>query len=125
MIVFRFMGEKEFLNMGAYVPMVHPGHHTKCRTASEGFCFLSAEDFKPEYAIKFLYGIVSADFCVEFEVDEKYLTESWGTYADPCGAWSDTITITEYCTPEYGREAFHPIRYCVPSLDQMVWFPYN
>lgn len=127
MKIFRFMSMKEFRTMDAYVPMVHPKHHFSARTSSKGFCFLASEDWDARFALQFLSGIVSADVCVEFEVDEKYLTESCGIYADPhSDVWGDTMCITEYCTPTYSREIFKPTRYSFPTYGREVeWFSYN
>lgn len=125
--VFRFMSEKEFRAMDAYVPMVHPRHHFAARAGSVGFCFLDAKERNACFALKFLSGIVSQDICVEFEVDEKYLTKSCGLYADPCSDCGDTIDVTEYCTPAYSREMFKPVRYAFPKPYgwEIEWYPYN
>ena len=126
MKVFRFMSMREFDKMNAYCPITGKKSFA-ARTKSTGVCFMSEEDYQPNYAYAFLKGIVSADIVVEFEVDPSELTESWGIYADPLGDYFDTIEAREYCAPSYDRERFVPVRYGIPRLYNrgIDWYTFN
>ena len=86
MKVFRFMSTKEFEKYRSGKKLKNKTNHKKQnhrKTTSIGFCFLSLDDFEPEYAYKFLSGIVTDDVCVVFEVDEKKLKQSEARYSRP------------------------------------------
>lgn len=133
MKVFRFMSDKEFnlYNEGALLAnnTKHEG-----KTNSVGFCFLNLDDFKPEDAFHFLTGVVSIDKCCIFEVDKKYLTESYGIYAKPIPDnlsledsityliehFEDSFQAKEYCCTSYSKDNFKLIAYVKPD-----WFNEN
>lgn len=147
--VFRYMSEKEF-NLVTSGNVIVGKRHFKARTNSSGICFLPAKvefysngikyEFTPEQCFEFLYGIVSDDVLVKFEVIDADLTESYGVYADPIDhGWFSRITITELCIPYYDREMLKPVAYAIQdpfayaipngkSLDweaEWKWFEYN
>ena len=109
MKVIRFMSIDELNKFINGKELVNNKRH-EANTGSTGFCFLNEEEFEPEYAYKFLNGIVNADLCAEFETDEKNLNKSWGIYSDPYGSFFSTITITEYCTNKYSNKNFKLLR---------------
>ena len=118
--VFRFMSQEEFDKYLAGEKLINTTDHRKkfAFTGSKGFCFFEYMDWDddgvdgitPEYAYEFLSGIVTEDVVAVFETD-KQLTESYGRYADPYGAFFDTIRMDEYCTTEYDNKSFHLIKY--------------
>lgn len=86
MKVFRFMSTEEFEKYRSGKKMKNKTNHKKQnhrKTTSIGFCFLSLDDFEPEYAYKFLSGIVTDDVCAVFEVDENKLKQSEARYNKP------------------------------------------
>jgi hypothetical protein len=86
MKVFRFMSTEEFEKYRSGKNLKNKTNHKKQNhrmTTSVGFCFLSLDDFEPEYAYKFLSGIITDDVCVVFEVDEKKLKQSEARYNKP------------------------------------------
>ena len=123
MKLYRYMSTAEFQKMSAGCPIT--GHHfSKMNTSSDGVCFFGEVvktygydhnyEYNPSQAWAFLFGIVSADVLVEFDVaDTSEVCESWGVYADPYGLWDDCIEAVEYCVPSYSRDTFVPTRYCV------------
>lgn len=129
MKLYRYMSFKEFHKLSSGCDLVNDNHFQKCRTESEGFCFLPARSngYDPISALYFLHGIVTDDILVEFEVDNSLVTESEGVYNNPMPSdpYDDTMTITEYCTRSYNRDTFKPLRYCLPdvsNLSSTVWF---
>lgn len=115
MKVFRFMSDEEFEKYLNGETLHNDTNHRqeKRSTDSIGFCFMDTEDVAPEFAYEFLSGIVSDDVCVQFEVDESLLTESYGTYADPYGEdFFSTMNVTEYCCNSYNKEDFKMLSYC-------------
>lgn len=92
MRVFRFMSNKEFQLFTAGCEIIGKKSFN-ARTESSGICFLASADFDPTEAYDFLKGIVADDVCVEFEIPDNLLTESFGVYY--IGA------VTEYCMPSY------------------------
>lgn len=121
MKVFRFMSKNEFddymKGLNLFNEKIHEGN-----TTSVGFCFLDSNDFEPRNAIKFLSGIVSMDYCVEFEVI-KPLKERYGQYAKPIQNYQEIFnllkqlgqrprfTTKEYCTTFYNKDTLKVIRY--------------
>ena len=87
MKVFRFMSTEEFEKYRSGKKLKNKTNHKKQnhrKTTSIGFCFLSLDDFEPEYAYKFLTGIVTDEVCAVFEVDdEKKLKQSEARYNKP------------------------------------------
>ena len=130
MKIYRFMSLSEFNRMQLYSPIVNNNHHRDMRSSSIGACFIASSDYKPEYALQFLTGLIPDDsICVEFEADNNDLTLSCGTYADP--QTYDTMTINEYCTTHYSRDTFEPLRYgiidmCSCSMRNCIeWYTFN
>ena len=128
MKLYRYMSNREFAALTSGVPLVYRKGTHKSRTGSEGFCFLgettemNGMSYTPEECYTFLCGIVTSDVLVEMEIDNPALvSESWGVYAVPDGAWEDCDTITEYCTMQYNRDTFRPLRYAVGGK----WYDYN
>lgn len=79
MQIFRFMSVKEFALYLSGRKLINNKKHTDA-TNSEGFCFLSLGQYKPEEAFHFLFGIVSCNICAVFEVDRVKIIKSWGKY---------------------------------------------
>lgn len=104
------------------------------RTNSEGFCFLSLDDYTPEQAMHFLSGIVSFDVCAVFETDAK-LKKGYGVYAEPIertgdfiedmmrllNGYTKTFTATEYSINQYSNKNFKLIKYIENVWEQ--WKP--
>lgn len=123
MKVFRFMGKKEFELLMEGVILYNDTKHVG-GTSSVGFCFMDSDEYKPMDAIRFLSGIVSMGYCVEFEVNMQ-LNESYGIYATPIEEtgnylidffnlyqrFNNKFKAKEYCTTYYNKELLKPIRY--------------
>ena len=109
MKVFRFMSLEELQKYLNGEELLNTTKH-EAHTNSVGFCFMNYKDNDPEEAIKFLSGIVDDELCAEFETDESNLNKSYGVYADPYGAFFDTMTEDEYCTQKYSKENFKLLR---------------
>lgn len=95
----------------------------KAKTNSTGFCFFSLEDFKPEYAWRFIKGAISADVCVIFEVDRSLLRKKYGIYNDPNKTLLEKINcviksmkVNEYCAAKYGNKNFKLVKYTTNKL---------
>lgn len=123
---FRFMSLKEFNKLTAHIDIIGTSDFSTKRTASKGVCFMSTEDFTPEYAYEFLRGIVSKEVVVIFENISASMNESWGVYADPCGGYFDTFVATEYCTNYYNDSILKPIKYgVIDSFGDIDWYDCN
>ena len=81
MKVFRFMSMQELEKYKRGEILKNDTIH-KGRTNSVGFCFLDAEEYKPEQAFHFLSGVVCPYICVVFETKTK-LNKTYGIYAKP------------------------------------------
>ena len=81
MIVHRFMSEAEYQSLlNGEVLCNSTNHRNKGQNSSSiGFCFF-VED--PEEAVHWLSGIVDLNWCVTLEVDDSFLIQSYGWYAD-------------------------------------------
>ena len=115
--LYRFMSKEEYEELLAGKVLVNEEDHTKeYKTASVGFCFLDINDYSPRQAYEFLRGIVADYVAVMFEVDESYLTPSYGVYA-----YVDKIT--EYFTTTYSMESFRPVKVSFNFMDRQnaVW----
>ena len=131
MKLFRFMSQAEFDKYLTGEKLINTTDHRKkfAFTGSKGFCFFEYMDWDgygvdgitPEYAYEFLSGIVTEDVVAVFETNEQ-LTESYGRYADPYGAFFDTIRMDEYCTEEYDNKSFRLIKYGHIERDE-EWGP--
>lgn len=117
MKVFRFMSKEEFKKYKNGKLLINTTKH-KAKTNSIGFCFFNLEDFEPEFAWKFMKGVVFPDVCAVFEVDKKMLNESYGIYSDPNKSVFELmnfipkmIKVTEYCCTKYNNKDFKLIRY--------------
>lgn len=137
MKVYRYMSLTEYNRMLIEEDIVGKSHFAAF-TSSTGVCFLPEKvigkdddgetlEFTPVEAFGFLYGIVSEDLLVEFEVAdgaEEQFKKSYGLYSNPIG-WDD-ISVEELCIPYYNREICNPLRYCVPGnyygTDMPVWY---
>ena len=118
MKILRFMSNAEFDKYKKGDVLKNDKKHSGF-TDSIGFCFLNYEKYEPEYAYKFLSGIVSEDVCVVFETD-KTLTKHYGQYAEPYGSFFDTFIADEYCINEYNKDDFKLIKYCY-DYDKKHW----
>lgn len=131
MKLYRYMSMKEFTNLSAGCDLVNKNRFQKCRTGSEGFCFLpeNSNGFDPIQALNFLHGIVTNDILVEFEVDSELVTKSFGYYNNPYECYdAGSMCVTEYCAQSYNRDTFRPLRYCLPdffNLSGTTWFNFN
>lgn len=118
---FRFMSLSEFDKLINKEKLYNNTKHDG-RTNSLGFCFMNLKDDEPEEAYEYLSGVVSEEVCVLFETNKK-LKESWGIYADPYGAFFDTIIRTEYCTTQYSIEDFKILKVAIPDLwEKWKWY---
>ena len=81
MIVHRFMSEAEYQSLLKGKVLCNSTNHRKKgqKSSSIGFCFF-VED--PEEAVHWLSGIVDLNWCVTLEVDDGFLIQSCGWYAD-------------------------------------------
>ena len=106
------------------------GRHTN----SIGFCFFDVdfddiEDLKHEICMvyEFASGIVSDDVVVVFDTSGKELNKGYGTYANPYGAFFDTMLVDEYSTTEYSKYSLKPLfyakanNYCDDEFDFFEW----
>ena len=119
MIVYRFMSEEEYNKLMRGETLVNTTKH-ESKTDSVGFCFMPMEQDVPEEAYRYMSGIVSNDVCVVFDVAEEELQESYGIYSNPnTFIWGDCVQKTEYCTTEYDKKRFRPLRVC---KDYSWWF---
>ena len=141
MRIYRYMSAKEFNMLSAGIT-IEGKRFLKCRTSSEGVCFLGSETtfvaedpltgdmtertFSPEMCIRFLGGIVTNDVLVEFEVtDESILRETVGVYANPLSDyWGDYVNVPELCCDSYNRETLVPLRYAIVK-DGWQWEWYD
>ncbi len=128
MKVFRFMSDEEFKKFKEDKTLINYKKHN-CNTTSIGFCFLSLDDFKPEYAIHFLNGLVNTEVCAIFEVDKKKLNKSKGKYAqvilqsdwrkmsiiEQYASFTKSFDAREYCTEKYNNKNFKLLRYTKDS----------
>ena len=130
MKLIRFMSKKEFDDLMAGKVLVNDKKH-QSNTNSVGFCFLPYEDddFDQDsieneigYAFSFLGGIVSEDYVVIFESNDTELKEGYGIYADPFGAFFDTMCITEYSLTQYDKNSLVPLWWAKDCYD--VYYNY-
>lgn len=135
MKVIRGMSLKEFEAMANGCLMENFKDHRKmCNSESVGFCFLpetvtfhSVFTGKDESMsaidifFKSLFGIVSNDVIVEFEVLQS-LTPSKGIYHAPCDSTYDfyTVVLPELCCTNYTRDTLKPLRY----MRNYKWYPF-
>lgn len=142
--VYRFMSLKELEKITSGMELTHVGRFN-ARTDSEGFCFLpekvkftfEGEEnvWKPEWCISFLYGIVTNDALVEFEISDSTFEKmhaGWGTYAVPdclTDEWSATVTmcIDEFSVKKYSRDTFKPVKYAMVDdvYGNATWYSFN
>lgn len=133
MKLFRFMSNVEFQKYRSGKVMKNKKDHHKTnhnKTNSVGFCFLDLEEYKPEYALHFLSGIVDFSVCAIFEVDPKDVIKTYGRYAEPITDFEallemslvesikmlgESFIANEYCTKEYSRRNFKLIKYTTPN----------
>lgn len=133
MKLYRFMSLVEFNKLLAGMKLVNNNKFFSRNTNSEGFCFLSekikiCDDvyFLPQECYRFLRGIVSDCFLVEFET-ELQLDETVGCYANPfTNDYYDYIVIKEFCIKSYDREKIVPLRYGYVDFSYNVkWYNVN
>ena len=140
--LYRFMSLKEAQKLSNGVKLVHVGHFN-ARTDSEGFCFLPEEvkfffdgeevSLKPERCIEFLFGIVTNDVLVEFEISDSTfdaMHHGYGYYAVPdwlTDEYYATMCIDEFSTRKYSRDTFKPKRYAMVDdvYGDAVWYDFN
>lgn len=123
MKIFRFMSYKEFEKYMNGENLYNNTKH-KAKTNSIGFCFFDINDFSPEFAWRFLKGVIFPDICVVFEVDETLLRKGYGIYSDPNKTLYELmnfipkmIRVSEYCTENYNKEVFKLVKYTTNKLD--------
>lgn len=130
MMIFRFMSKEEFDKYNRDEVLVNTTEHI-AKTNSIGFCFFDMITCNPEYASNFVSGIVNLEICAVFEVDKKYLKETYGIYHNPkyranslldaVMSWNDEthkMKVKEYCTTQYSNKNFKLIRYSEDILRQ-------
>lgn len=117
MQIFRFMNKEELLKYLRGEVLYNNTRH-QAKTDSIGFCFFRIDDITPEYAWKFLRGVIFPDICVVFEVDEKNLKKGYGIYSDPEKTLYELmnfipkmIKVPEYSTTQYNNQTFKLIKY--------------
>lgn len=123
MKIFRFMSYKEFEKYMNGENLYNNTKH-KAKTNSIGFCFFDINDFSPEFAWRFLKGVIFPDICVVFEVDETLLRKGYGIYSDPNKTLYELmnfipkmIRVSEYCTENYNKEVFKLVKYTTNKLN--------
>lgn len=137
MQVFRFMSKVELLKY-LHGEELHNDTRHQAKTDSIGFCFFGMDDITPEYAWKFLRGVVFPDICVVFEVDEKEIKKGYGIYSDPEKTLYELmnfipkmIKVPEYSTTQYNNQIFKLIKYTKSQLnifekpDKFEWMEVN
>lgn len=109
MILHRFMSAREYEALMRGEVLRNEKRHWEdgSKTTSIGFCFFPEE---PRKAIRWLNGIVDADYCVTMDIPGQMLMSTKGRYRDvekdkggSLGDCPETYR-TEYCTPEYSLE---------------------
>lgn len=125
MKVFRFMSNEEFMKYKNGENLYNNTKH-KAKTNSIGFCFFDLEDVKPEFAWRFMKGVVFPDVCVVFEVDKKQLKKGYGIYSDPNKTLYELmnfipkkINVVEYSTNKYNNKTFKLVKY---TTNKINWF---
>lgn len=120
--IFRFMSFAEFEKLINGNKLTNNKRH-EGYTSSVGFCFGigNYEDAERRYNEN-MSGIVTEDVCVVFDADTSKFTASSGQYADPDGAFFDTITEPEYCTEAYDLSMVRIVCYAVgANHDAFDW----
>lgn len=124
-ILFRFMSYNEAIKLLQGETLHNDTDFKKngAHTSSKGFCFMDGDKDEAEYAYNFLGGVVSDECCLILRFNQNTkLTESSGRYADPYGAFFDTINVNEVCTETYNDKMFTPIRYALNvDYDEFTW----
>lgn len=124
MKVFRFMSELEFIRYMNNETMINNTDHSEMNNCtSKGFCFLDLDEYKPEEAFHFLFGIVSPEICAIFDVEEDRLKETSGVYSNNSVDYDSDkpfFLAKEYCTNFYSSKDVKLVKYCRP-----VWTSYN
>lgn len=123
MQIFRFMSYEEFDKYMKGENLYNNTKH-KAKTNSTGFCFFDLNDFRPEYAWRFLKGAIFPDICVVFEVDKSLLRKGYGIYSDPNKTLYELmnfipkrIEVTEYCTAKYNNKNFKIVKHTINRLN--------
>lgn len=127
MKIFRFMSKLEFIKLCNDENLINNTVH-KARTTAKGFCFLDYDEYKPEYALRFLTEVANTEICVVMETKEN-LQKAIGEYAKPLSFEEykkmsifelfdfsniETIKVNEYCTSTYDKQKFKILKYCEP-----------
>lgn len=110
MRVLRFMSKKEFKKYQKGCSPFNNKVHENL-TDSIGFCFLDADEYKPEDAYKFLIGPIFPEVCCVFEVDKDKLKKGYGIYHVPKTIPAKQFKATEYSTTKYNKNDFKLIKY--------------
>ena len=123
MKIFRFMSKEEITKFIRGEELIHSEEAFNARTSSIGFCFLNADEFDVNEAYDFLYGIVSNDIVVKFEVNESELKKSFGIYANTnCNSNDFSMKINEYCTTKYSAKTFKLLEIGYPNdFSPIIW----
>lgn len=116
MKVLRFMSLAEFEKYRAGEILTNETKH-QAYTDAQGFCFLNADDYEPQYAYEFLSGIVSSEICAIFECKDVFNHGS-GRYADPYGSFWQSMSVDELCTTEYSHKQLKLLQYCDDFADK-------
>jgi hypothetical protein len=134
MKVYRYMSSEElkkFQKGEEILPLIDHKASGKATDAGKELCFLperilfkdsrgTLNTFTPIEAYEFMSGVVSDEFLIEFEVLNKAMfKEGSARYADPYGAFFDTIRIKELRTNKYSNKELKIIKAFIPdSFDE-------
>lgn len=138
------MSKLEFIKLCNGERLTNNTKH-KAMTTSIGFCFLDYDEYKPEYAFRFLSGVANVEMCVIFETDNK-VQESVGIYSKPLSneeyrklsivdmldfSKAEAMKVDEYCITEYNKNDFKILKYCEPyqfnvfNTSDFKWVEYH
>ncbi len=116
MVVHRFMSDAEYQSLINGKVLYNNTNHrkkNKQRSSSVGFCFF-IED--PNDAVRWLGGVVDLDWCVTMEVDNGFLIQSCGMYADENKWQKDKVLKVGDSIPMVKRKEYCRCRYSLKDV---------
>lgn len=114
MKLFRYISRSEVEALRNSEAIINTENHRELGryTNSVGFCFFEYEDEDDiTEAYEYISGIVDDYAIVVVDIPQDRLQEGYGSYADPYGAFFDTIQVDEYSTTQYSKDVVIGIYY--------------
>lgn len=126
-IAFRYMSAAEFRHYQTGATL-HGRAQSGCFTDARGrlvVCFMPVIGDAlgaARAAYEYLLGVVSNEMCAIFRISDPSYQEGSGRYADPYGAFLDTMWVREIYLDAYPRETAALIAHCrVPEDTDDAW----